>query len=466
MPDQSVIVTIDNFHARKLNNERRIFVYLPPSYGRELTKRYPVLYMHAGQRAFAPAAPGTESWNIHLAADRLIAEGTMDEIIIVAIAHVRPVDSNEYYHFSAPAEETKAGIRCSGIEYEDFIVHDLKPYIDERFRTLTDSANTALIGSSAGALSTYHTGFRHPDVFGKLIMLSPYFVKAQLDDTAETKLREEILYQPFDGADKLPMKIWLDIGDAEGLFLPRHIRDVAHSLMNHGYKYGEELAYLEQPDAAHQEADWGERVHIPLLYMFGRPGTAICLELRGRDVIGLAGMKTQINALLKYDSGFAITILDGAYRVENPDVLAILPDGTVVPKQEGTTLVTLYAGGLEASKIFTVVAQMSEFVEVQMDAEVPSEPEMADSIYGGMGMKLLYVGENRYTGTFHVPRDSGYRFRFTKGFRKFELDAAGNAFPNRSFRACENIALHYQIERWDGAATHAQVRRSYADPTF
>ncbi|EFM12181.1 putative esterase [Paenibacillus curdlanolyticus YK9] len=466
MPDQSVIVTIDNFHARKLNNERRIFVYLPPSYGRDLSKRYPVLYMHAGQRAFAPAAPGTESWNIHLAADRLISEGAMEEIIIVAIAHVRPVESNEYYHFSAPMEEMKAGIRCSGLDYEDFLVHDLKPHIDEHFRTLSDPANTGLIGSSAGALSTYHTGFRRPDVFGKLIMLSPYFVKAQLDETSETKLREEELYRSFDGLPKPPLKLWLDIGDAEGLFLPRHIRDFASGLMAQGFKYGEELAYLEQPDAAHQEADWGERVHIPLLYMFGRPGNAISLELRGRDVIGLTGMQSHLNALLQYDSGLAMTILDGAYRVEDPDVLTVLPDGMIVPKRTGSTVITLYAGGLETSKTITVVEEMSHFVTVRMDAEVPVEPEMADYIFGGMGMKLALTGENRYTGTFIVPRDSGYRFRFTRGFRKFELDAVGNTLPNRSFRACEDMTLYYQIERWDGASAQAQVRRSYADPTF
>ncbi len=65
----------------------------------------------------------------------------------------------------------------------------MKPYIDENFRTLTNTENTALIGSSAGGLSTYNIGFRNPEVFGKIGMLSPFFVKVE-DDHSELKLYE------------------------------------------------------------------------------------------------------------------------------------------------------------------------------------------------------------------------------------------------------------------------------------
>ncbi|MEW9701739.1 alpha/beta hydrolase [Paenibacillus sp. SI8] len=463
--DHSSIVTIDGFHAHKLNNERKIFVYLPPSYKRNTAKHYPVLYMHAGQRAFEPVSPGSESWNIHQAADRLIKEDLMDEIIIVAIAHVRPVESNEYYHYSAPVEEA-ANIRCSGLDYEDFIIHDLKPYVDARFRTMQDQENTGLIGSSAGGLSTYHTGFRRSDVFGKLIMLSPYFIKAHLDDTFEGKLREEMLYRPFDGKHKPPLKIWMDIGDAEGLFLPRHIRKVVSELVEAGFRYGDEIAYLEQPDAAHQEADWGKRVHIPLLYMFGRPGKAVSLELIGRGIVGRTERTCQINAVIRYDSGFAMTELKGTYYVENPDVLEVLPDGTLVPKRTGTTMVTLFADGLKASRTFTVVQELPKYVTVCMNVEVPYDSTPVKYIYGGMGMKLMYQGGNGYSGCFLVPRDCGFRFRFTKGFRKFELDAAGNVNLNRYFRADKDLVLHYKVERWDDASSQKTDRRTHADPTF
>lgn len=462
----STVVTIEKVYASKLDNERRVFVYLPPGYAERPEERYPVLYMHAGQRAFAPMRPGTESWNIHLAADRLIGEGRMDPIIIVAVAHVRPVTANEYYHFKGPAEEMER-LGCSGLAYEDFIVRELKPYIDSRFRTKTGPEHTALLGSSAGGLSTYHIGFRHPDVFGKLIMMSPYFVKAGLDESKPGTLVEEKLFREFEG--KPPLKLWLDIGDAEGLFLPRHVRDVADGLLSRGYRSGEELAYLLQPEAAHQETDWGRRVHMPLLYMFGRPGRATSLELLGRNVVGLRGMSARINALIRYDSGLAVSELDGGYEVVDPSVLEVRRDGTIVPKRTGTTVVTLTARGLRASRTYTVIEELSEWVEVRLSADVPASTPADADIYGGMGMKLAPAGRRRYEGRFAVPRDTGYCFRFTRGFRKFEAPAAGaeDAAWRRSFRASDDIALHYTIERWEGLDSEAPEGRSYAaSPEF
>ncbi|MBW7473162.1 esterase [Paenibacillus oenotherae] len=463
MRNESKIIIVSNFHANKLNNDRRLFIYLPRGYEQNEHKRYQVLYMHAGQRAFDPVQPGTESWNIHKAADRLIADGLMEEIIIVAIAHVRPTESNEFYHFTAPNEEL-AHIKCSGLDYEDFIIHDLKPYIDERFRTLTEPRHTALLGSSAGALSTYNIGFRNPHIFGKLMMLSPYFVKARLDEQSDSGLFEETIYDMYEG--KPALKIWMDIGDAEGLFLPRHVRGTVDELIGRGYRYGDEIGYLLQPEAAHQERDWGERVHIPLLYMFGTIGKPVALELIARDDVGLQGMSVSINALVHYDSGFVMSELEGTYIVEHPDVLEVTGDGVIIPKAEGVTNVTLIAHGLQASRQFTVIKELSHLVCVRMSVKVPSSTPDRSAIYGGMGMKLETTGNLVFEGQFMVPRDSGYQFRFTRGFRMFEVDAEGNPIRNRCFRADKDVELHYEVEQWEGLGKSGPERKDYADTTF
>ena len=53
------------FSSRILNNQRDIWVYLPPGYRRATRQRYPVFYLHDGQNLFdaATAFGGTE-WNV------------------------------------------------------------------------------------------------------------------------------------------------------------------------------------------------------------------------------------------------------------------------------------------------------------------------------------------------------------------------------------------------------------------
>ncbi len=441
----STIKTITDFYASKLGNFRTIYIYLPPGYGEEPDRRYPVLYMHAGQRAFQQTHPEGDSWKIDETCDRLIAEGRMEKIMIVAISHVRPVASNEFYHFKAPAEEA-ATIACTGIEYEHFIVHELKPYVDAHYSTLPDAANTALLGASAGGLSTYHIGFRHPEHFGKLLMLSPYFIKAGLDEHSTNGLREEPLYRDYNGHPSL--RIWLDIGDAEGLFLPEHVRSVVDRLLDNGFQSGDEIAFLLQPDAAHEEPAWAERVEMPLLYMFGQPSRPVSLELQGGTRVGLQGRRPRLNPIIRYENGLAMTVLNGEFRSEHPEVLDIGADGALLPKREGQARLWVKAEGLEATGMFEVVASLSELVSVTVTAELAPGIEPTGFLYGGMGMKLAHAGEGRYTGRFLVPRDSGYQFRFTQGFRRFELDAQGKRMPNRRIRADRELDLNYRIERF------------------
>ncbi|MBO2942764.1 esterase family protein [Paenibacillus sp. F411] len=452
MTTSSVIERLDGFKAKLLNNERRIFVYLPPGYHYDRSRRYPVLYMHAGQRAFEPASPGTEAWYIHAAADRLMEQGYIDGLIIVGIAHLRPLTHNEFYHYKAP--ESEAGhIGCSGLQYEDFIINDLKPYIDSHYRTLRDSSNTGLIGASAGGLSTYHIGMRRPDVFGKLIMMSPYFVKPTLHTDPEPFLEEEVLVLEKDS--KPDVSMWMDIGDAEGLFLPSQVRSIVTRCMERGSRYMEDIAYLEEPEAAHQEKDWGDRVHIPLLYMFGRIGNPSSLLLHGRDQIGLDGTGSVMNGVLRYDSGFAVSVLDGQYTSSDPQVLQVGSYGELKPQKPGTSEITLSTRGLTATKMITVIPQLPNFVTIHISAQAPVEAQPAASIYGGMGMKLDYTGEGRYEGSFKVPRNAGFHFRFTRGFRRFETGKQGQVMTNRRLRADQDLKLHYTISGWDSSMNRA-----------
>ena len=106
-------------------------------------------------------------------------------------------------------------------------------------------------------------------------------VDVQLDEMSDSGLLEEAMYRL---PDEVPdVQMWMDIGDAEGLFLPSQVRRVAHELLERGIGTWDSLAFLEQPEACHQESDWGARVDLPLLYMFGEVGQPVALEMQGRD---------------------------------------------------------------------------------------------------------------------------------------------------------------------------------------
>src|SRR5437667_12527796 len=70
-----------------LNNDRDVLVCLPPGYGANGTRHYPVFYLHDGQNLFDGATsfiPGQE-WRVDEVAQSLIASGKIEPLIIVGI---------------------------------------------------------------------------------------------------------------------------------------------------------------------------------------------------------------------------------------------------------------------------------------------------------------------------------------------------------------------------------------------
>ncbi|UTR16851.1 alpha/beta hydrolase-fold protein [Salipaludibacillus sp. LMS25] len=434
---KSKVIINENFYSTVLENSRKIVIYLPRSYEKVLNKRFPTVYIHAGQRIFDPIKENEESWKVHKVADKLIKEKKIEEVIIIGIAHKRITDTNEFCHFISPDKH----VRCSGLLYEKFIINELKPYIDSHYRTLPDCDNTALIGSSAGGLSTYHIGFRNPDIFGKIGLMSPFFVKVNDNDHSETKLYNEF-------GKKENLNIWIDIGGAEGMFLVRHVRNVADNLVKAGYKYGEELVYYQDPNGAHFEKDWGERVHLPLLYFFGDIGHPQSIILDGRNIVGLKGIEVKVNPIITYDSGFIMSHIDGEYIVSRPNILEIRRDGTIIPKNEGTSLVTFISKGLKATKEYKVIKELSECVNVSMTVNVPENTPENDHIYISTGMILNKVDNYQYEGNFKLPRDLACEFKFSRGFRLFEVKRDGSPMNNRKFKATKDLKLNYTVENW------------------
>jgi predicted alpha/beta superfamily hydrolase len=165
---------VEKFPSRNLG-ERTVRIYLPATYYTSAHANYPVLYLHDGQNVFSFAgtnvAFGWGSWELDRTADRLAAEGKMQEIIMVAVDN-SPARIPEYRgtHHSETNELTNYE------KYEAFLIKELKPAIDGRYRTRREPPYTAVMGSSMGGLCSIVLAWEHPDVFGGAASLSGAFM--------------------------------------------------------------------------------------------------------------------------------------------------------------------------------------------------------------------------------------------------------------------------------------------------
>lgn len=138
--------------------DRDVFIYLPPSYGTDTARRYPVVYMLHGYGLTA------ERWmpftKMVEAADKDIAAGSMKELIIV-----NP-DAYTKFNGSMYSASVTTG------DWESYIADDLVAYVDSHYRTIANRASRGLGGHSMGGYGTVRIGMKRPDVFSSMYIMS------------------------------------------------------------------------------------------------------------------------------------------------------------------------------------------------------------------------------------------------------------------------------------------------------
>ena len=244
----------DAFHSRYLEHDRTIIVYLPPDYDERSADRYPVLYLHDGQNVFDRATSIGEEWHVDEKAQAMIIAEEIAPIIVVGIYNTGVHRIDEY----APTARPDKGGGGQADDYGRMLVEELKPFIDRTYKTLPSAASTAIGGSSLGGLLTMHLGLRYPTAFSKLAVMSP---SVWWDDRVILREVEAL-------AQKLPLRIWLDAGTAEGEQVIADAKALRDALVAKGWTIGDDLAYLEAPGGEHNEQSWGARIDAVLRYLF------------------------------------------------------------------------------------------------------------------------------------------------------------------------------------------------------
>jgi predicted alpha/beta superfamily hydrolase len=263
---------------------RDIDVWLPPDYQKYPNMRFPVLYCHDGQNVMDDKTSWTGySWRMAGAFTRLserrmlkTTETHSPPIIVMipcATENLGPISRRhlEYGDITQPFAQAHA----------DFVALTLKPLIDERFRTLADCDNTAVIGSSLGGQASLHMVLRYPDLFGKVACLSPAFQPGILTSVASSSIdtwNDKVIYMD-NGGDMDDKKVdWIDIQDhltSQHWWNPGYwfldtqlqpgIDAMKLALDVRGIKY----TYKKFPGGRHNERGWANRIHEPLLALYG-----------------------------------------------------------------------------------------------------------------------------------------------------------------------------------------------------
>jgi len=229
---------------------RNIWVYLPPDYDQQANKRFAVLYMHDGQNLFDRATSYQNEWRVDETLDSLAKLGQPVPIVVGINSTGRRMEemaiwANEY------AEQPE------GAAYIDLIVQQIKPWVDQHYRTLPQAQHTGIMGSSLGGLISFYGALRYPQTFGKVGVFSPSFW-----------YHEQVFNWAAQQKPSTQTRFYMLAGEPEGGQIAANTRKMA-ALMEKRWGLGAaQLSVHIDPQGQHMESFWGQWFKYAVLWLY------------------------------------------------------------------------------------------------------------------------------------------------------------------------------------------------------
>ena len=146
----AAVDTLAGIRSQYLAATPTVRVFLPPEYGRS-GKRYPVLYANDGQ--------DMEAMGLSRTLDSLIAAKRMNPVIVVAVH----AGEDRLLNYGTANQPNAQGLGSRAEAYEKFMVRELLPAVESRYRTLP--SRTSIMGWSLGGLSAFDLAWRNGNTF-------------------------------------------------------------------------------------------------------------------------------------------------------------------------------------------------------------------------------------------------------------------------------------------------------------
>jgi predicted alpha/beta superfamily hydrolase/glyoxylase-like metal-dependent hydrolase (beta-lactamase superfamily II) len=265
--------------SQVFRNKRFLRVLLPDGYDapENRDRHYAVLYLADGQNLFDPATSvfGPSEWRVDETVHQLVSEGRIPPMIVVGVDDAgRTGRGHEYLPYPDTANarrDPSYDPDPQGKRYPDFLINEVMPFINARYRTLRDADHTGLGGSSWGGLISVYVMAVRPGVFGRALIESPTFSVyggQVLRDVASAK--------------SLPGRVYVAVGTnedgapnckPEDTTRPRDgmvvgVDRMAAILRGAGLDSSRARVVVE-PCATHTHAAWAKRLPSALTFLFG-----------------------------------------------------------------------------------------------------------------------------------------------------------------------------------------------------
>ena len=192
------------YYSQSTQAWRRAKVYTPPTYDKDPTARFPVLYLQhgAGENETSWSNQGRETFIM----DNLYSVRTSTKPMII-------VNDNGIVPARTPTTPGARGRSMADNKFEEFgqiLINELIPYIDKNFRTLADRDHRAFAGLSMGGSQTFRLGLSHLDTFAWLGAFSAAVANLDLATDYNGKLADAAL-------NKQLKLFWMGVGKQDGL---------------------------------------------------------------------------------------------------------------------------------------------------------------------------------------------------------------------------------------------------------
>jgi enterochelin esterase family protein len=220
---------------------RQIWIYTPPDYAKT-TRRYPVLYLLHGSND--TAAGWTMAGNANFVMDNLLdAKRSVPMIVVMPFGHATP--------FGAPVP---AGGMTNDALFEEYLLQDVIPTVEARYRVAPGRQNRAIAGLSMGGGQSLRIGMGHLDLFSAVASFS-----GAVPGDFET--RYAALLKDGKGTNERLKTLWIGCGEQDSLF-PRS-KALSELLTKYQIKH-----VFHPTDGVHNYTVWRKYLaeYAPLLF--------------------------------------------------------------------------------------------------------------------------------------------------------------------------------------------------------